>query len=140
MNVVSTGCCVLCNDGIYPGRAGSVDGGVIERAGVVTSTDLTRPGELTLHLDGTPDAFAAPYWILALGNMNGVSLVSHLPSLYKHFISFPLGCTVQKFKVYTSLKFGVDPFNLQLRWPRRHVAAYPCAWLLSSFSTLPVIG
>lgn len=85
---------MLLNCGMYPCRAGGVDGGLIERAGVATSTDLTRPGELTLHLDGTPDVFAAPYWILALGDTNGVSSVSHTPNVSTRVILMVLGYAV----------------------------------------------
>lgn len=60
---------------MYPGRAWSAEGEVIEGTGYVESTDLSKPGELTLHLDGIPDVFAAPYWIVALGNEHGVSFV-----------------------------------------------------------------
>lgn len=59
--------------GPCPRRAQGVDGEVTKIKGTATAKNLMKPGQLTLHLDGTPESFGAPYWIVALGNENGVS-------------------------------------------------------------------
>lgn len=55
-------------------RAFNADGEVVKVKGYVEATDLSKPGQLTLHLDGVPDIFGAPYWIVALGDEDGVSM------------------------------------------------------------------
>eukprot|EP00752_Nemacystus_decipiens_P007034 g6310.t1 len=52
-------------------RAFNTKGEVIKVKGYAEATDLSKPGQLTLHLDGTPDIFGAPYWIVALGDEDG---------------------------------------------------------------------
>lgn len=55
-------------------RAFNKKGEVLKVKGYVEATDLSQPGQLTLHLDGVPDIFGAPYWIVALGDEDGVGL------------------------------------------------------------------
>lgn len=52
-------------------RAKSVEGELIEMKGYAYTEDESQPGKLTVHLDGVP--MDAPYWILALGDEDGVS-------------------------------------------------------------------
>lgn len=47
---------------------------MVKAKGYVEATDLSKPGRLTLHLDGVPDIFGAPYWIVALGDEDGVTM------------------------------------------------------------------
>lgn len=63
---------------VYPSlsRAFNADGEVVKVKGYVEATDLSKPGQLTLHLDGVPGIFGAPYWIVALGDEDGVRLLS----------------------------------------------------------------
>lgn len=58
-----------------PSRAFNAEGKVVKVKGYAVAKDLSEPGQLTLHLDCIPDIFAAPYWIVALGDEDGVSFV-----------------------------------------------------------------
>ncbi|CAM9111138.1 unnamed protein product [Hapterophycus canaliculatus] len=50
-------------------RMGGPDGELAEIEGYAYVEDKTKPGELTVHLDGVQAE--APYWIVALGNADG---------------------------------------------------------------------
>ncbi|CAM9253471.1 unnamed protein product [Scytosiphon promiscuus] len=50
-------------------RMGGPDGELAEIEGYAYVQDKTKPGELTVHLDGVEAE--APYWIVALGNEDG---------------------------------------------------------------------
>lgn len=69
--------CVTADYGMYPNgtisvwnqeRQYSVTGPEREIYGWAAATNTSRPGELTVHLQGT-GAFGAPYWIYELGPM-----------------------------------------------------------------------
>lgn len=55
-------------------RAQGVDGEVTKIKGTATAKNLMKPGQLTVHFEGTPARFGAPYWIVALGDEDGVSI------------------------------------------------------------------
>lgn len=48
-----------------------MDGEVIEMKGYAYSEDASKPGQLKVHLEGVP--VDGPYWVLALGDEDGVS-------------------------------------------------------------------
>ncbi|CAM9726544.1 unnamed protein product, partial [Sphacelaria rigidula] len=52
-------------------RVKGVDGNLVQMKGYAYSMDDTEPGQLMVHLDGVP--VDAPYWVLALGDEDGVS-------------------------------------------------------------------
>lgn len=51
-------------------RAEGVEGEFIEMGGYAYYKNESEPGKLTVHLDGVP--VDAPYWVLALGDEDGV--------------------------------------------------------------------
>lgn len=52
-----------------------MDGDIVQIEGEVSSADDAEPGQLMVSLDGVP--VAAPYWVVAVGDEDGVSLVVH---------------------------------------------------------------
>ncbi|CAM9835876.1 unnamed protein product, partial [Sphacelaria rigidula] len=52
-------------------RTKGVDGNLVQMKGYAYSMDDTEPGQLMVHLDGV--SVDAPYWVLALGDKDGVS-------------------------------------------------------------------
>lgn len=55
-------------------RAKTVGGELIQMKGYAYYVDETQAGQLMVHLDDVP--VDAPYWVLALGDKDGVSLFS----------------------------------------------------------------
>lgn len=62
--------CLRLNGVLYD-RAQSVDGELIQMEGYAYVVDDSEPGKLKVHLDGVP--VDSPYWVLALGDEDGVS-------------------------------------------------------------------
>ncbi len=58
----------------YLFRAQGVDGELTKIKGTAVAKNLMKPGQLTVHFQGTPALFSAPYWIVALGDEDGVSV------------------------------------------------------------------
>lgn len=66
-------------------RTKGVDGELIEMTGYAYSEDDSAPGKLKVHLDGVP--VDAPYWVLALGNEDGVRFTSVPRGPHRDFAS-----------------------------------------------------
>lgn len=67
-------------------RTKSPDGELVEMTGHAYTKDASKPGQLTVHLDGVP--VDGPYWVLAVGDEQGVRASSYL----FFYVSSPVGC------------------------------------------------